>query len=74
MAEKVCRLRVEREKRGLSQSALSHLANCNAASISRIEGGIEPPYPLRGQRIADAIGWDGPTGALFEFVEVGADD
>lgn len=60
------RLAVERERKGLSQAELARLANVNQTSLSRIERGLEPAYPARGQRIADAIGWTGDYRELFE--------
>ncbi|MBR3312784.1 MAG: helix-turn-helix transcriptional regulator [Atopobiaceae bacterium] len=56
--------------RGLSQSKAARLADVNDTSMSRIVRGIEPPYPKRGQRIADALGWEGDWHKLFEEVEV----
>lgn len=60
------RLKYERERQGLSQNKLSHMADVNATSLSRIERGLEPPYPNRGKRIADALGWKGDPSELFE--------
>ena len=59
---------VERRKRGLSQSKLARIADVNATSMSRIENGKEPPYRLRGKRIADALGWEGDPAELFREV------
>lgn len=64
-------LTVERRRRNLSQAKLARLADVNATSISRIEGGKEPAYPHRGKRIADALGWEGDPADLFK--EVGDD-
>ena len=63
-------LRVEKllREKGLSQAKAARLADVNATSLSRIIGGKEPPYPRRGQRIADALGWTGPWQTLFEEV------
>ena len=58
------------KERGLSQSKAARLADVNSTSLSRICRGIEPPYPKRGQRIADALGWQGDWKELFEEVEV----
>lgn len=41
-------------------------------AFSRIVNGLEPPYTRRGQRIADALGWEGNWSELFE--EVTLDD
>lgn len=62
--------------KGISQSKLARVADVDASSMSRICRGIEPAYPKRGQRIADALGWEGDWAALFvpvEAGEVGAD-
>lgn len=63
------RMTSERRKLGLSQAALARATGANPSSISRIEAGKEPPFPLRAQRIADALGWKGDPMALFEEVE-----
>lgn len=60
---------LERQKLGMSQAALARATGANPSSISRIESGKEPPYPLRARRIADALGWEGDPMALFEEVE-----
>lgn len=62
------RLTLERRRKGLSQAQLGRLANVHPTSISRIEAGIEPPFPQRSQRIADALGWTEPASKLFEEV------
>lgn len=62
------RIVLERRKRGLSQSKLARLADVNQSCMSRIETGKEPPYPHRGKRIAEALGWDGDPAELFEEV------
>lgn len=59
---------IERRKQGLSQSKLARKADVNATSLSRIEAGKEPPYPHRGKRIADALGWTGTVEDLFREV------
>ena len=66
------RLTQERERLGMSQAKLARLAEINASSLSRIEGGKELAYPHRGKRIADALGWTGDPMELFE--EVGEDE
>ena len=60
------------EERGWSQAKAARLAEVNSTSLSRIIRGVEPPYPRRGQRIADALGWKGDWTELFE--EVGVDE
>ena len=60
---------IERERRGMSQAELARLVGCNPTSISRIESGKEPPFPIRGQKIADALEWEGDYMELFETIE-----
>ena len=64
------RVVLERKKLGWSQAELARRACVNASSMSRIELGYEPAYPIRGKRIADALGWPGNPSELFEDVEV----
>lgn len=66
---RIVKLRVEK---GLSQAKLARIADVNASSLNRIEKGKEPLYPIRGRRIAAALGWDGNPDALLE--EVGGDE
>ena len=56
----------ERRRLGLSQSKLARLADVNQTSMSRIERGLEPAYPMRAKRIALALGWSGDPLELFE--------
>lgn len=58
----------ERKRQGLSQSKLARLADVNASSMSRIERGKEKAYPMRGERIAKALGWSKDPALLFEEV------
>lgn len=60
------------KERGLSQAKAARLAEVGEASFSRICRGVEPPYPNRGQRIAEAIGWEGDWSELFEEVVLDA--
>lgn len=62
-----------RRRAGLSQSKLARLADVNQTSMSRIERGLEPAYPMRAQRIADALGWRGDPMELFEEAGDGDD-
>lgn len=62
------RVEFERKSKGISQAKLARLADVNTASMNRIERGKEPAYPQRGQRIADALGWEGDYKKLFEEV------
>lgn len=64
-------LRIKRElfERGISQAEVAREAHINAASLSRICNGHEPAYRQRGERIAEAIGWQGDPAELFEEVD-----
>ncbi|MDR1358329.1 MAG: helix-turn-helix domain-containing protein [Coriobacteriales bacterium] len=64
------RIKLVREDKGWSQAALAREAGINQSSMSRIENGKEPPYPIRGQRIADVLGWEGDYRELFLEVEL----
>lgn len=55
--------------RRLSQARLARLADVNQTSMSRIVNGKEPAFPYRGQRIADALGWEDDWKELFEEIE-----
>ena len=55
-------------ERGLSQAKVARLADVNETSMSRIVRGVEPPFPKRGQRIAEALGWEGDWTELFEEI------
>lgn len=57
------------KERGLSQAKLARMCDVNESSMSRIVRGIEPPYPNRGQRIADALDWQGNWQELFVDVD-----
>ena len=67
------RLTIERWKKGWSMAELARQCGANASSISRIERGLEPPYPLRAQRIAASLGWRGNPMDLFEEVDDGGE-
>lgn len=64
-------LRISRELwlRRMSQAECARRAGVQPSSMSRIVRGLEPAYPKRGQRIADALGWEGDPAELFEEVE-----
>lgn len=66
---KVKRIVFERRKCGFSQAEVARRIGANPSSVSRIESGKEPPYPMRAKRIADALGWEGDPMELFEEVE-----
>jgi len=63
-------LRIERicEKHGM-QSMIARKTGIGKPAVSRIVRGLEPPYPKRGQAIADAVGWTGDWRGLFEKEE-----
>lgn len=67
-------LRIEQvlKERGMSQAKAARMSDVNESSMSRIVRGMEPPFPKRGQRIADVLGWEGDWRELFE--EVDADE
>ena len=66
----VLRIQQVLRERGLSQSKAARLADVNDTSMSRIVRGIEPAYPKRGKRIAEALDWEGDWRELFEEVTV----
>ncbi len=65
-------LRIERicEQRG-TQATIVRKTGIAKPAVSRIVRGLEPPYPKRGQAIADAVGWAGDWRELFEPEEEG---
>ena len=67
-------LRISRElwRKRMSQAECARRSGVQPSSMSRIVRGLEPAYPKRGQRIADALGWEGDPSELFE--EVGDDE
>lgn len=66
----VLRVRYELDRLGMTQASLAEKARVNEASLSRIVNGKEQAYPKRGQRIADALGWQGTLQELFGELEV----
>lgn len=66
------KLKQELYRMRMSQAECARLARINATSLSRIVNGLEPAYPHRGKRIADALGWKGEPADLFK--EVDADE
>ena len=66
-------LRIEKVIRelGLSQAKAARICDVSESSMSRIVRGIEPPYPKRGQRIADSLGWSDDWRVLFEEIKEG---
>ena len=63
------RLEAELRRLRMSQAQCARKANVNQTSMSRIIRGKEPPYPHRGKRIAEAIGWEGDPAELFKEVQ-----
>lgn len=61
------------EKKG-TQAAIARKTGIGKPAISRIVRGLEPPYPKRGQAIADAVGWTGDWRELFESEPIGEGD
>ena len=58
------------KEKGLSQAKAARMCDVNETSMSRIVRGIEPPYPKRSQRIAEALGFEGDPAELFQEIEV----
>jgi transcriptional regulator with XRE-family HTH domain len=50
------RLKALRERRALSQAELAEKAGITRATLSRLEGGAERPYPSTIRKIAAALG------------------
>jgi ribosome-binding protein aMBF1 (putative translation factor) len=62
----ITQMKVEREMRGLSKSALSIKAGINYAVICQIENGSRKPYPKAAREVAEALDWQGDPMELFE--------
>ena len=69
-AKKVLRIKKFLGERCMTQTEAAELCGLKQQAFNRIVNGIEPPYPKRGQRIADALGWAGDWRVLFEEIEV----
>lgn len=54
----------------MTQAAGAAKCGLKPQAFSRIVNGTEPPYSKRGQRIADALGWEGDWAELFEEVVI----
>ena len=67
------RIQIELARRNMSQSECARRAGVNQTSMSRIVRGLEPAFPKRGKRIAEAIGWEGDLEELFQEVHDDAD-
>ena len=51
------KMQIERQRRGLSQTALAAAAQkLSASDISRFERGYGRPYPAQAQRLAEVLG------------------
>lgn len=61
-------LRLVLWRKRMTQADLARRTGIDPASVSRIVRGVEPAYPRRGKRIADALGWEGDPAKLFEEV------
>lgn len=68
--KKVLRIRRLLGERCLTQTEGAKKCGLTPQAFSRIVNGREPAYPKRGQRIADALGWQGDWEELFEEVNV----
>ncbi len=64
------RVKYELDRLGMTQAAFAEKAGVSAPSLSRIVNGKESPYPQRGKRIAEALGWRGPVDELFSDLVV----
>ena len=53
---KSIKAKVERLRRGWTQTDLGHFAGMSAADISKIENGYLRPFPRQAARLADALG------------------
>lgn len=66
---KMLRLRLERQRRGLSQTKLSAMTGIASTDISAMENGWKKPFPGWKRRIAQALGMSGADAEkLFEEV------
>jgi transcriptional regulator with XRE-family HTH domain len=55
---KLTRLREIRLRKALSQQDLAGLAGLTPATVSRLEAGLENPYPSTVRKLAKALGVD----------------
>ena len=69
-------LQIERviKQKGLSQAKLARMCDVSESSMSRIVRGVEPPYPKRGKRIADVLGWKDDWQTLFYKIQDGEEN
>jgi len=66
------RITLEREKQGLSMSALAGKAGMHVSSISQIEGSRLAAYPGQVKKLVKALGWEDEPALLFKEVDVNA--
>lgn len=66
------RMRVERERAGLSRAALAREAAMHPATVGQIESGRLRPYPSQLAKVADALGWKDAPERLLD--DTGAGD
>lgn len=70
MTKKVLRIKQWLGEKCLTQTEAADMCGLKQQTLNRIVNGVEPPYPKRGQRIAEALGWQGDPAELFEEIEV----
>lgn len=70
-ADRVTRLKFERERQGLTQAALARVAWLNSSELSKMERGRMVPYEEQARRIAAALRWEGQLEELFEPIDAG---
>lgn len=63
------RVQVERERQGRSQAHVARAAALGATAYGLVEKNRYVPYPIQLQRIADALGWEGPPEDLLKEVD-----
>lgn len=68
MRKRYTRLYFYMKALGITQRQAADKCGMKYQAISRIATCQEPPYPERGKRIADALGWPGTVESLFEEV------
>ena len=67
---KVLKIKQFLGERCLTPTKGAEMCGLKQQAFNRIVNGKEPPYPNRGQRIADALDWKGDWRELFAEVEV----
>jgi transcriptional regulator with XRE-family HTH domain len=68
------RLKIEREKRGWSQSRLARKAELCQSTVSQIENGRLRPYPTQLFKLANALDWKGDPQELVEQTSTERED